>query len=563
MLSILLTAMTVWAVLHQQLTLARWTGTVTQISLLPFSLLPNQFIPIFATWESSIKLLTHTQETVQLVQQAQTQFEQNSTLTTIQRTALLNIVKKNKEQFVELERSLNHSFILKKLLPKQTESAKEYVTLAKLASELGEVLLTKYEELTSGQRDRNYLVLFQNDRELRPTGGFLGSYAHIKFNQGQLSHFEVQDIYVPDGQLPGHVEPPQPIQDAFQQGFWRLRDANWHPDVLHASENINWFFDTGTNQKIDGNIFITYHAIETILTEVGPIYLPDYQQTVTAEQLYTFLQSEVEEDFFPGSTKKKDVLSAVTHQFFIQLQKAPIEKKLRVALLIKQLLDEKFIIASLSQTEVHDFFEKNNWTGKLVNTLCNQSDCFDDYFSIYDANLGVNKANCCIKRTVQLEKHPNLDNSKLLTYTNLHYTFTEIPETHQQFTGDYKSFTRLYVPAGSELEHITVNGVQYEQMMTRWIAQRVFFPTTQTSPTIDSVNGMKEFGLWIYVPKAEETHIEIITSTPLFTTEQYQLTLQKQPGTHNSYNNWRVSLGEKILFNEVLKKDKVISTNNL
>lgn len=57
----------------------------------------------------------------------------------------------------------------------------------------------------------------------------MGSYARL------LPQLQILDIYTPDGQLAGHVEPPAPIQKAFQNGEWRLRDSNWDPDFTVAA----------------------------------------------------------------------------------------------------------------------------------------------------------------------------------------------------------------------------------------------------------------------------------------------------------------------------------------
>src|SRR3990167_4553646 len=75
--------------------------------------------------------------------------------------------------------------------------------------------------------EKRYLILLQNQMELRPTGGFLGSYAVAKIKNGKLVDVSVQDIYEPDGRVTEHIEPPEPIQEAFQLGTLRLRDANW------------------------------------------------------------------------------------------------------------------------------------------------------------------------------------------------------------------------------------------------------------------------------------------------------------------------------------------------
>ena len=70
-----------------------------------------------------------------------------------------------------------------------------------------------------------YLVLLQNTSELRPTGGFPGTYAVVEFDQGIMKSFFVDDIYNPDGQLKELIIPPKPLQKITPT--WGMRDSAW------------------------------------------------------------------------------------------------------------------------------------------------------------------------------------------------------------------------------------------------------------------------------------------------------------------------------------------------
>ena len=65
----------------------------------------------------------------------------------------------------------------------------------------------------------------------------MGSYAVVRSQESGVRSVEIKDIYVPDGQLVGHVDPPLPIQQAFGQGWWKLRDSNWDTDFTAAAPN--------------------------------------------------------------------------------------------------------------------------------------------------------------------------------------------------------------------------------------------------------------------------------------------------------------------------------------
>ncbi|MDP1743836.1 MAG: DUF4012 domain-containing protein, partial [Candidatus Amesbacteria bacterium] len=46
--------------------------------------------------------------------------------------------------------------------------------------------------------NKDYVVLLQNNTELRATGGFMGSYARLRFRNGTLQSTKFEDIYEPD-----------------------------------------------------------------------------------------------------------------------------------------------------------------------------------------------------------------------------------------------------------------------------------------------------------------------------------------------------------------------------
>ena len=145
-----------------------------------------------------------------------------------------------------------------------------------------------------------YLILFQNNMELRPTGGFIGSFSIISFDKGRMTEIVVNDVYSADGQLKGHVDPPEALRIHLGEGGWYLRDANWDPDFSISADKIEWFLDKEINTKVDGVIAIDLSFVQKLLKITGPINLVDFSKTITAENIYINTQNEVESDFFPG-----------------------------------------------------------------------------------------------------------------------------------------------------------------------------------------------------------------------------------------------------------------------
>ena len=173
-------------------------------------------------------------------------------------------------------------------------------------------LLSNLPRFLSGK----YLVLLQNNYELRPTGGFMGSYAIITFEGGVLKNWEVQDIYTPDGQIEGHVPPLVPFQQAFKTGDWRLPNSNWNPNFPDAVDDMLWFFAKGGVGDIDGVIAVNFELFEKLIQIVGPFKPYDFDEEVNIDNFYELAQGTAEDNFFPGSRAKKNYLSGVATTLF-------------------------------------------------------------------------------------------------------------------------------------------------------------------------------------------------------------------------------------------------------
>ena len=87
-------------------------------------------------------------------------------------------------------------------LDQATASVREFSGLADLLS-----------GLAGKERARTYLLVFQNNTELRPTGGFMGSVAEITMDRGAVSELRMPPggTYDLKGQLLAHVISPAPL----------------------------------------------------------------------------------------------------------------------------------------------------------------------------------------------------------------------------------------------------------------------------------------------------------------------------------------------------------------
>jgi len=303
---------------------------------------------------------------------------------------------------------------------------------------------------------KTYLLLFQNSSEIRPTGGFIGSYGLLTFDQGKLLDFNVEDIYSADGQLKGYVKPPEPIEEFLGQNTWYFRDSNWDPDFPLSAERAEWFLNKTTNRKVDGVIAINLPAVKEFLNATGPIDLPDYNEEVTADNLFERAEYRSEIDFFPGSTQKKDFLGSLAREIFDKAQTSTASELLKYIEAMEIALVQKQILIYLHDLDAQKLLLEQNWAGALFTpnlaTLDNRP-VLSDYSYLVEANLGINKANYFLKRHIK-QQLTILKNKQALAITTIRY--------HNQSPADawpggtYRSYLRHYIPLDSQLISIKV-----------------------------------------------------------------------------------------------------------
>lgn len=348
------------------------------------------------------------------------------------------------------------------------------------------------------------IILLQNNHEIRATGGFMGSYAKIDKN---LS-LSIQDIYVPDGQLQGHVEPPPAIQQAFGQGWYKLRDANWEPDFPTSAQTIRWFLEKGKEINPDLLIAINLSTIEKILSITGPIKIENLKLTLREDNVSLILQNQIQKDFFPGSTNKKDLLTNTSQSLINQLSSLAVNQKIKIIQLLYQDLKNQEILINSKDSTLQGFLEKKDWAGQLTTTPCKK--CLLDTITIIESNLGSNKANAFITRntTHTISKNKVITHQIILDYKN--DSPSENPDPPNHHGGNYINYLRIFIP-------LSAKNIQVSQEFTQ-----------------ETKYGFNEISFFHTTPYQSSSSITISYELSITNEKTYQLSILKQPGIGDS-----------------------------
>ena len=382
--------------------------------------------------------------------------------------------------------------------------------------ETARVLMTHADSLLAKDGTKSYIIFFYNNMEIRPGGGFIGSFAHVSFDHYSLKDFKIYDVYDADGQLVAHIEPPKAIRLHLGQPHWFLRDSNFSPDFEQNVKTAEYFLDKELQiGEFDGAMGITTTAMTYILEAFGDVYVPDFEETINKDNFYLKTQAQTEKDFFPGSKQKKNYLSSIGKMLFLKLEDAS------PALLAKGLrksFDEKHAVMFMKDAAFQRDIERLHWSGQTVYPQCTteEDNCIINHIFPVDANLGVNKANYFVSKFMHLTSRFDRDGS---VKNELSINFTNKSAADQFPGGKYTNYFQLYLPNDAEIESIDIDGVVVED-----------YDETKSG-------FFKILGMLIEVQPSSSSYVNVtyaLKSKAITGQNTYQVVIQKQIGAFNS-----------------------------
>lgn len=390
--------------------------------------------------------------------------------------------------------------------------------------------------------EKNYLILFQNSMELRPTGGFIGSFAIVSFTNGKLGSSKVYDVYDADGQLQGYIKPPDPIVNYLDEASWHLRDSNWDPDFSVSASRAIWFLDKSLDVSVDGVVAVNLQVAQSILDITGPIEIIDYGDELTSQNMYEVVQKQVHQDFFPGSHKKKNYLTAFQTSLFNRLKSVNQKEAAQIAAITLNHVKSRDIQIFSNNNNIQDVSNVLGWSGEDLSlpTTCGEN-CMNNWFSIIEANLGVNKANYYISREA---KYFSVVEGTKITNRVVYKIKNNAPNNLNSADTRYKNFIRLITNENADIFPV---GVFTPDVIETRTAQ------------ITSYNNKKEAGILVDIPAGEEWSIVYEWSTKhdlsLLKSGQIRYLWRKQSGVAGFPIQLRLTYKGDFSYNSKLDQD--------
>ena len=368
---------------------------------------------------------------------------------------------------------------------------------------------------------KTYLFLLQNNDELRPTGGFIGTYGIISVENGEIKTFDTDNVYALDGAANNslNIAPPPVLKKYLSINKWFFRDSNWSPSFPDAAKKAKWFYYTegGEEKGVDTVIAITPTFIENILHQIGDIRFDN--EVFTADNLMEVLQYKVEKEYYERGipeVNRKDIVGDIADEIFKRMGSLPAASWPQIIKVIEESLDRKDILIWSEDTYLQTLVLKEGWGGEIKETR-------GDYLMVVDANLASYKTDGVTDKNISYSFSKE-DDGRVKAKVEIKY------KNNGSFTWKttrYRTYTRVYVPRGSTL-------IRGTGMMEN---DKTIDPSRRLGK-VDVVDdlGKTYFGAFISIEPGEERALVFEYFLPArisndIENNSYTLFVQRQPGS--------------------------------
>lgn len=299
----------------------------------------------------------------------------------------------------------------------------------------------------------DYLVVLQNQDEIRATGGFLGTWGILSLDGGDLKEFSFNDVYTLDNPVSATWKevPPAPLSQRLGVPAWFFRDANWSPDFPTSAARMSDFYvretKLGTGKDVkppDGVIAVNPPLFKGLLRMTGPITVDDV--TFTEDNFFDVLEFEVEQRFLEQGIphdQRKQILLKLGDALMQKIMSLPASQWPDLLDLLTNALDHKQMQIFARDPSLLAQLDAFHWTGRTKPTS-------GDFVWVIDSNLAALKTDGIMTKRVRYELDATDPAHPVATVT-LRYS-NDGPRIGTDFRYTrYRDYVRVYVPEGAEL----------------------------------------------------------------------------------------------------------------
>lgn len=387
---------------------------------------------------------------------------------------------------------------------------------------------------------RTYLLLVQNEDELRPTGGFITAVGKLQIADGEIGRLNFSGSDKFDDWTKPYPTAPWQLREYMNTPILILRDANWFADFPTAARYAKHLYSYADSAPVDGVIAVDQHMLVEVLSITGPVEVEGVDYLIDAGNVIFYMRgakTPTLEQAESPTWDNKGFLNKLSYALMDKVLSGNVELEHLATLLIK-VLNERHLLVQLDHPVVTPLLEKYHWDGSIRPAR-------GDFLMVVDTNVGFNKTNAVVDSSlvydVDLRKANSLTSSLTVFHTNrasgvgacLHWNKIRVEgERYYPIQDCYWNYLRVFSPQGTFLLGATSPAIPADWMIHK---KR----PSQAVDILEDIPSLQEFGTIQVVPaSASQTTrfefllpVSVVQPGPLPGQWLYRLSVQKQPGT--------------------------------
>lgn len=409
--------------------------------------------------------------------------------------------------------------------------------------------------LLGDPKEKKYLVIFQNDKELRPTGGFMTAYAIFKIEKGVMRVDSSSDIYNLDAGIPNKPVAPAPILKYLANvRVLNLRDSNLSPDFITSMNTFNTLYKKASGyEAVDGIIALDTNVLVSIIKILDDeVYAGGIRFTSKVDPRCDCPQVIYELERLISTPKSVDL--KVTTLAAVQAQRKDLIGTLLYAIMDKALKSSpklywgplfQDILTQVQQKHImFDIYNKDAQSGIEALNAAGRIRSFEgDYLHINEANFGGAKSNLFVTEAVT-QNYKVAGDKTIIKEITINYKNPHAPSDCNLERGNLcinailRDWIRVYVPLGSKL--VDSKGSEVKMTTYEELGKTVFEGFLTVRP-----KGSAELSLSYTLPfKVKDGTLPLL--------------IQKQPGTGGNEYTIKVNDGKVDKFELLTDKETKI-----
>ena len=475
--------------------------------------------------------------------------EFNTENSTLDLAGLTNLLVIAQPQFQEARQELEQALIAREninaeqLSPRLRGLIMEELDPVLGLAEDGLSVITVLPEVlgASTQGPQTYLLLAENEDELRTTGGFITSIGNLVLHDGQVVSLNFEQVEQEDWTKPYPAAPWQ-LQEYMNSPVLILRDANWFTDFPTTVQWVENLYAYTHAHSVDGVIAFDQHFLVMLLGQLDPLTVDGAPYPITDKNVIEYMRQAKKPpagEPIPADWYRKDFIGKITGALLDELQTGRGHHWVGLVKVLSQALAERHLLLQFDDSQVTALLAEHGWDNAVRPGV-------GDFLMVTDTNIGFNKTNAVVDASLAY----NVDLTNLsapvgsLIVTHKNNASQSVPCIHwntEAVTEDmtypidrcYWNYLRIYRPEGGVLLESSPHAVPGEWML---LGQDVPARVDELEEEIPGVTG---FGTLLVVPGGQSMNTSfsftlpptVIVNNAVVDQRTYWLKVQKQPGT--------------------------------